>query len=74
MACSEMLRCVDLVRTDILEELSASFIRVTSPNLVTLMKEALRSSETSALTRADGVTYQKTPFFNSVINNYEIPL
>jgi hypothetical protein len=81
-----MLRRVTLVRTDLSEELSASFIRVTrfgelgtrlavtnnrrtlrksvrlllvtaslvpnSPILVTLMKEALSSSETSALTRA----------------------
>jgi hypothetical protein len=85
-----MLRRVALVRTDISEELSASFIRVTrigelgtlavnsnrrtlrtlyffrsvrrflvlanavlsSPILVTLMKEALRSSEMSVLTRA----------------------
>jgi hypothetical protein len=80
-----MLRRVALVRTDISEELSASFIRVTrigelgttlavtsdlvflrsmrrllvtasvvpsSPNLVTLMKEALSPSETSVLTRA----------------------
>jgi hypothetical protein len=77
-----MLRRVALVRTDVSEELSASFIRVTrirelgttlavtsnrrsvrqllvtasvvlsSPILVTLMKEALCSSETSVLTRA----------------------
>jgi hypothetical protein len=46
-----MLRHVALVRTDVSEELSASFIKVT-PILVTLMKEALRSSETSALTWA----------------------
>jgi hypothetical protein len=78
-----MLRCVALVRTDVSEELSASFIRVTrigelgttadvtnnqrmlqrsrllvtagvvpsSPIFVTLMKEALSSSETSVLTR-----------------------
>jgi hypothetical protein len=31
--------------------------------LVTLMKEALISSETSVLTRVTGVTSQKTPFF-----------
>jgi hypothetical protein len=60
---------VALVRTDVSEELSASFIRVTktseletklavtsivsiSPILVTLMKEALRSSGTSVLKRA----------------------
>jgi hypothetical protein len=76
---SGMLRRVALVRTDVSEEPSASFIRVTrvgelgttlavtgnrrmllvtagvlpsSPILVTLMKEALRSSETSVLTRA----------------------
>jgi hypothetical protein len=69
-----MLRSVDLVRIDVSEELSASFIRLTrfgelgitlavrllvTPNvvpsstiLVTLMKEAVRSSETSVLTRA----------------------
>jgi hypothetical protein len=75
-----VLRRVALVRTDISEELSASFIRVTrtgelgttlvlvflrsvrqllvtatvvpsSQILVTLMKEALNSSETSVLTR-----------------------
>jgi hypothetical protein len=75
-----MLRRVALVRTDVSEEHSAPFIRVTrigefgttlavtnagvrrlivtanvvpsSPILVTLMKEALSSSETSVLTRA----------------------
>jgi hypothetical protein len=83
-----MLRYTALVRTDVLQELSASFIRVTrigelgttlavtsnrrtlaffrslcrllvtdsvvpsSPILVTLMKEALSSSQTSVLTRA----------------------
>jgi hypothetical protein len=54
---------VPLVRTDVSEELSTSFIRVTRIGelgttlavtviLVTLMKEALSSSETSVLTRA----------------------
>jgi hypothetical protein len=72
MVSSVMLRRVALVRTDVSEELSASFIRVTrigelettgrllvtasvvpsSPILVTLMKEALSSSQTSVLTRA----------------------
>jgi hypothetical protein len=59
-----MLRIVALVRTDVSEELNASFIRVTgfgelgrsvvssSQILFTLMKEALSSSETSVLTRA----------------------
>jgi hypothetical protein len=72
-----MLRRVALARTDLSEELSASFIRATrirelgttkflrsvrrllvtgsvpsSPILVTLMKEALSSSERSVLTRA----------------------
>jgi hypothetical protein len=68
MVSSGMLRRVALVRTDVLEELGASFIRVTridelrtmlvtanvpsSPILVILMMKALRSSETSVLTRA----------------------
>jgi hypothetical protein len=78
MVSSGILRRVALVRTDVSEELSASFIRVTkigelgttlatcsvsrllvrasvvpsSPILVTLMKEALSSFETSVLTRA----------------------
>jgi hypothetical protein len=76
MASSGMLRRVALVRTDVSEELSVSFITVTrigeflvflrsvrrflltasvvpcSPILVTLMTEALSSSETSDLTRA----------------------
>jgi hypothetical protein len=75
MVPSGMLRRVALVRTDVSEEFSASFIRVTSkcqvvflrsvrrlivtasvvpstPILVTLMKEALCSSETSVLTSA----------------------
>jgi hypothetical protein len=56
-----MLRRVALVRTDVSEELGASFIRVTrtgepgttqAPILVTLMKEAPGSSKTSVLTRA----------------------
>jgi hypothetical protein len=61
---SGMLHRVTLVRTDVSEELSASFIRVSrigelvtasivpsSLILVTLIKEALGSSETSVLTR-----------------------
>jgi hypothetical protein len=62
MVYSAMLRRVALVRTDVTEERNASFIRVTiifelgttqsSPILVTLMKEALGSSETSVITRA----------------------
>jgi hypothetical protein len=81
-----MLRRVALVRPDVSEELSASFIRVTrigelgtafgissqrasvavtasvfpsSPILVTLMKEALSSSEMSVLTR--GATRRNIP-------------
>jgi hypothetical protein len=82
MASSGMLRRVALARTDVSEEFSASFIRMTrigelgttlaatnnrrtlrkntkrdsvvlsSPILVTLMKDELSSSETSILTRA----------------------
>jgi hypothetical protein len=68
MASSGMLHHVALVRTDVSEELGASFIRVTTTGelgtlavtsivpssrvLITLTKEALSSSETSVLTRA----------------------
>jgi hypothetical protein len=74
MVSSGILRRVALVRTDVSEELSASFIRVTrigelgttlavtsnrrtlgrntKCSLVTLMNQALGSSETSVLTRA----------------------
>jgi hypothetical protein len=50
-----MLRRAALVITDVSEELSASFIRVITigePILVTLIKEALSSSETLVLIRA----------------------
>jgi hypothetical protein len=63
MPSSGMLRRVAFVRTDVSVELSASFIRMTrigdtesvvpsSPIRITLMKQALSSSETSNLTRA----------------------
>jgi hypothetical protein len=65
MASSGMLRHVALVRCDVSKELSTSIIRVTrigklgttlavpsSQILVTLMMEALSSSEKSFLTRA----------------------
>jgi hypothetical protein len=45
-----MLRLVGLVRTEVSEELSVSFIRMT--RIGALMKEALSFSETSVLTRA----------------------
>jgi hypothetical protein len=61
MVPSAMLRRVTLVRTDVSEEISTSLIRVrrflatasvpSSPILVTLIKEALSSSETSVLNR-----------------------
>jgi hypothetical protein len=55
-----MLRHVALVRTDVSEELSASTASAvpSSPIPVTLMKEALSSSENSVLTRA---TRRNTP-------------
>jgi hypothetical protein len=66
MVSSGLLRRVALVRTDVLEESGASFIRVTKigelgttqPIFVTLMKEAPDSSEMSVLTRA---TWRNNP-------------
>jgi hypothetical protein len=63
MASAGMLRRVALVRTGVLEDIRASIIRVTigelgtlavsiSPILVTLMLDALITSETLVLTRA----------------------
>jgi hypothetical protein len=72
MEFSGILRRVVLVRTDVSEELSAFLRSVrrllvtasvvpSSPFLVTLMREALSSSETSE--EPHGVTSQKTPIF-----------
>jgi hypothetical protein len=75
MVFSGMLRRLALVRTDVSEEHSASFIKVTRIGglgtmvLVTLMKEALRSSETSVVTRA---TRRNIPEDTILINYFEV--
>jgi hypothetical protein len=78
MASSGKLRRVALVRTDVSEEPSAFFIRVTrigelgtasvvpsSPIIVTLMKEALGTSETFVLTRATRRNIQEDTILHS---------
>jgi hypothetical protein len=56
------------------EELSASFIRVTrigelgTTPAVTSNRRTVGSSETSVLTKLNGVTSQKTPFFIRPMN------
>jgi hypothetical protein len=46
--------------------LVAAYVVPSSPILVTMMKEAPGSSETSALKKPHGVTSHKTPLFNVV--------
>jgi hypothetical protein len=71
MPSSGILRRVTLVRTDVSEEFGASIIRVTanvvpsSQILVTLMMEALSSSETSVLTRTTGCNIPEDTILHS---------
>jgi hypothetical protein len=69
-----MLRLVALVRTDVSEEFSASFIRVTrigefgttlavTSNRLTLGRNTKVPPKRRFLQEPHGVTYQKTPFF-----------
>jgi uncharacterized membrane protein YadS len=67
MASSGMLHRVALVRTDVSEELSASFIRMTrigelgTTLAVTINRRTLRIN--TKLQEPHGVTSQETPFF-----------
>jgi hypothetical protein len=68
MVSSGMLCCVALVRTDVSSQrasvASYSYVPI-SPILVTLMMEALSSSETSVLTRATGRNIPEDTIFHS---------
>jgi hypothetical protein len=76
MQSSDMLRSMAPVRTDVSEECIASVIRVqlpvtanlvtNSPTLVTLLMEAIRSSETPVPTRA---TQHNTPGYGILHNH-----
>jgi hypothetical protein len=60
MASSELLLRVDLVRTDVSEELSASYIRVTR---IGELGTTLAVTNSRFLQELHGVTSQKTAFF-----------
>jgi hypothetical protein len=62
MGSSGMLRSVVLL-CSVRRLLVAASVVPSSPILVTLMKEALGSSETSVPAEPHAVTSQKTPFF-----------
>jgi hypothetical protein len=75
MVSSGMLRLVALVRTEVLRSvrrLPVSACVPSSPILVTLMKEALGSSETSVLTKATWRNIPEDPILhrNNVSRNY----
>jgi hypothetical protein len=79
MASSGMLRRVAFVRTDVAEELSASIIRVTrigEPG-TTLAATSNRyvPPKRRFLQEPQGVTSQKTPFFNiPIVITFPVPL
>jgi hypothetical protein len=58
-----MLRGVALVRTDVSEELSASFIRVTRIGELGTLAITSNPPKRRFLKEPHGVTSQKTPFF-----------
>jgi hypothetical protein len=71
MVSSGMLRRVALVRTDVSEEPSSSFIRVTRIGELGTTQAATSNRRTL---RRNAVTSQKTPFFreslvNTALNN-----
>jgi hypothetical protein len=63
MASSGMLRQVALVRTDVSEKLSASFIRVTRIGELGTTLAVTSNRMRRFLHEPHGVTSQKTPFF-----------
>jgi hypothetical protein len=82
MPSSGMLHRVVLQRTEscVLQLLVTAKIVPSSPILVTLTMEEIRSPETSVLKEPHGATSQKTAFYidtdvktSNIINSFEIP-
>jgi hypothetical protein len=73
MVFSGMLRRMALVRTDVSEELSASFIRVTRIGELgttlagTSNRRTLQKYQRRFLQEPHGITSQKTPFFTDLL-------
>jgi hypothetical protein len=67
--CRMPVRCEEIFLRSVRRLIVAACVVHSSPILVTLMKKALGSSETSVLQEPHGVTSQKTPFLSEIVQH-----